>query len=121
MTQDEIRRALIAVRKREKVTQGELAVRLGVTQDWVSRHEAEPFDENGERVKRAAAMTVDDARAIARALGYDLVIAVVKAEEEPISARALGVLRELAGIAGAMSEQDLRFLEMFARSRGTGT
>jgi hypothetical protein len=117
MTEDDVRKALRELYEASAFkSQKELAAKLGTTQDWVSRHFADADPPEGPR--RQAAITIDDARALADALDHDVVIALVRrTADKPLSARGQVLLKELAAVVSSMSEQDLVFLELFVRTR----
>jgi transcriptional regulator with XRE-family HTH domain len=111
MNEDELRLALVDLRARLGLKQEDLARRLQVSQDWVSRHEADP-----ER-PRHASITIADAHKWADAMGYGLIVALVPPSETGagMSSEARDTVAELAAVASRLDRRSLRLIRGMIR------
>jgi DNA-binding Lrp family transcriptional regulator len=120
MDEEDVRKALRELFEASQFkSQGELAAKIGRTQNWVSRHFKDPEPPGTPpKEKYSAGLRMEDVRLIANALDHEVVVALVRRSNKgAVSPRAQQIIEQLAAVVGDLNEQDLGFLEMFIRSR----
>jgi transcriptional regulator with XRE-family HTH domain len=114
VNEEELRQALIRVRG--KTTIKEVAARMGVSPEWVSRHEAPPESE------RHASISIDDAHRWARALDHAIICELVPLDSkgQAPTAEARQVIAELAAVAARLDGRALRAVRNLVRDLSQG-